>query len=157
MLTVDLTRLYPEAYHMAADGSWPSIARHGLLSTAALVERWEVASAGIRSSLLEQRRPDSVAIEHPEHGVAIVRDHKPINEASLADALIDMTSEQWFEVLNEPRSPHSILSMRGFPNGERDSADFPGPDELGGISHQARKSLALGGHDTAQHAQASPN
>ncbi|MDJ0335632.1 hypothetical protein QMG83_10400 [Salinibacterium sp. G-O1] len=101
MLTADLTRLYPEAYHMAADGSWPSIARHGLLSTAALVERWEIASPGIRSSLLEQRRPDSVAIEHPEHGVAIVRDHKPINETALSVALIGMTPEQWFEVLNE--------------------------------------------------------
>jgi len=97
----DLTRLYPEAYHMAADGSWPSIARHELLSTAALVERWEIGEPGIRSSLLMRRRPESVAIEHPTHGVAFVRDHKPINEAALADALIDMTPEQWFEVLNE--------------------------------------------------------
>lgn len=101
MLTADLVRLYPEAYHMAADGSWPSIARHGLLSTAALVERWEVAEPGIRQSLLEQRRPDSVAIEHAEHGIAIVRDHGPINQAALTDALIDMTLEQWFGVLNE--------------------------------------------------------
>lgn len=101
MKAADLVRLYPEAYHMAADGSWPSIARHGLLSTAALVERWEIGEPGIRSSLLEQRRPESVAIEHPDHGVALVRDHKPINEAALADALIDMTPEQWFKVLNE--------------------------------------------------------
>ncbi len=99
--TSELTRLYPEAYHMAADGSWPSIARHGLLSTAALVERWEIASPGIRESLLQQRRPEQVAIEHPEHGVAIVRDHKPIREAALAEALIDMTTAEWFEVLNE--------------------------------------------------------
>lgn len=101
MRTSDLTRLYPEAYHMAADGSWPSIARHGLLSTAALVERWEIASLGIRESLLLQRRPEQVAIEHPEHGVAIVRDHKPIREAALTEALIDMTPAEWFEVLNE--------------------------------------------------------
>lgn len=40
-------------------------------------------------------------IEHPQHGIAIVRDHKPINEAALAEALIDMTPAQWFEVLNE--------------------------------------------------------
>ena len=86
---------------MGADGSWPSIARHGLLSTGALVELWQIASMGTRASLLEQRRADSVAIEHPEHGIAVVRDHKPINEASLADALMDMTREQWFEVLNE--------------------------------------------------------
>lgn len=86
---------------MAADGSWPSIARHGLLSAAALVERWEVARPGIRSSLLDQRRPDSAVLEHPEHGIAVVRDHKPIHDGSLVDALVDMTPEQWFEVLNE--------------------------------------------------------
>jgi hypothetical protein len=99
--TSDLTRLYPEVYHMAADGSWPSIARHGLLSTAALVERWDIANPSIRESLLQQRRPDQVTIEHPEFGRAIVRDHKPIRPEALAEALIDMTPEQWFEVLNE--------------------------------------------------------
>lgn len=101
MRTSDLTRLYPEMYHMAADGSWPSIARHGLLSTAALVDLWEITSPDLRDSLLRQRRPEQVPIEHPEHGVAIVRDHKPIREAALAGALIDMTPEQWIEVLNE--------------------------------------------------------
>jgi hypothetical protein len=86
---------------MAADGSWPSIARPGLLSTAALIERWEIESPGIRESLLQQRRPEQVAIEHPEHGLAIVRDHKPIREAALAEALVGMSPEQWFCVLNE--------------------------------------------------------
>ena len=29
--------MYPQVFHMASDGSWPSIEDHGLLSTAALV------------------------------------------------------------------------------------------------------------------------
>lgn len=97
MEIADLVRLSPELYHMAADGSWPSIARHGLLSSAALAARWEASSP----ALLEQRRPASVRIEHAQHGVAVIRDHGPIHLPSLEDALTDLTVEQWFEVLNE--------------------------------------------------------
>lgn len=85
---------------MAADGSWPSIERHGLLSSAALVEAWEVAEPGIRSSLLEQRREESRVIEHPVHGAAVIRDQKPMHEPSLAEALDGMTASEWYGVLN---------------------------------------------------------
>ena len=33
---------YPTLYHMAEDGSWESIQRHGLLSTSALLDRFEI-------------------------------------------------------------------------------------------------------------------
>jgi hypothetical protein len=101
MLTADLTRLYPELYHMAAADSWPSIARHGLLCTRDLVDAWQVESPATRAALLEQRRPQSMVVEHPEFGAATIRDHGPLNTASLADALDGMTVEQWFAVLNE--------------------------------------------------------
>jgi hypothetical protein len=38
----ELIDYYPRPYHMAADGSWPSIRAYGLLSTASLVELFEV-------------------------------------------------------------------------------------------------------------------
>lgn len=100
MLTTDLTRPYPELHHMAADGSWPSIQRHGLLSTAALVEKWQVVEPGIRSSLLEQRREESRVLKHPMHAAAVIRDQKPIHEPSLGEALDGMTVGQWYEVLS---------------------------------------------------------
>jgi hypothetical protein len=85
MLTADLTRLYAELYHMAAADSWPSIARHGLLCTRDLVDAWQVESRATRAALLEQRRPQSMVVELPEFGAATIRDHGPLNTASLAD------------------------------------------------------------------------
>ena len=38
-MTVDeLLATYPRLWHMAMDGSWPSIEKRGLLSTSALLE-----------------------------------------------------------------------------------------------------------------------
>jgi hypothetical protein len=121
--TSDLTRLYPRIYHMAADGSWPSIAQHGLLSTAALVDRWAIESASARSALLTQRREESQVLEHTAYGTATVRDQKPIHEPSLAEALDDMTVGEWYEVLNErvffflqPERLDGLLNARSYKN-----------------------------------------
>ena len=37
-----LIELYPRLYHMAHAGSWPMIQRHGLLSTTALLDLFEI-------------------------------------------------------------------------------------------------------------------
>lgn len=42
MLDEDLIRDYPVLHHMAEAGSWPSIARHGLLSATALLDRSDI-------------------------------------------------------------------------------------------------------------------
>jgi hypothetical protein len=90
---------YPRLYHMAEDGSWPSIRAHGLLSTRALLERFEVPEPR-RSELLRHRRPESVSITHPRFGSAVVRDNKPISDAKLAPVLDGMTLAEWYELLN---------------------------------------------------------
>lgn len=100
MLTADLVYLYPTLFHTAADGSWSSIREHGLLSTEALLERWEVAEPR-RRELLSTVRAGSTAIEHPVHGAAVVRDQGPLHEPSLEAALTDLTVEQWLQRLNE--------------------------------------------------------
>lgn len=117
----ELVRLYPQLFHMAADGSWPSIERHGLLSTAALVDRWAIEPVAARSSLLVQRREESQVIEHADFGMATVRDQKPIHEPSLAEALDDMTVAEWYGVLNErvffflqPERLHGLLNARSY-------------------------------------------
>lgn len=100
MLTSDLVRLYPSLFHTAADGSWPSIRELGLLSTAAMLELWEVEK-GHRRELLTTVRRESTVIEHRVRGPAVVRDQGTIHAPSLEECLIDVTVEQWLQILNE--------------------------------------------------------
>ena len=95
----DLIRAYPVLYHMTEDVNWPSIRRHGLLSTSGLVELFEIRGAQ-RKALIEERRPESVLISHPRVGQAVVRDNKPMSEAKLARALVGMTARAWYRLLN---------------------------------------------------------
>lgn len=86
---------------MAQDGSWPSIAEHGLLSTTALLDLYEIA--GDEREALEQRhRPQSVPIARQGLPGAVVRDQKPMREASLRDCLDDgLTPTNWYLALNQ--------------------------------------------------------
>lgn len=95
----DLAHRYPLLYHMAEAGTWESIRRHGLLSTSGLLDLFEVTGAE-RERIESQRRPESIIIEHPEHGTAVIRDQKPMREAAIASCLTDVTPRQWYEILN---------------------------------------------------------
>lgn len=100
-MTLDeLCQRYPRVYHMAAAGSWPSIQRHGLLSTTALLDLFEVS--GERRLLLETRRRDAIeSIRHVVHGEAVIRDQKPINDRMLARCLTGgLTPADWYQLLN---------------------------------------------------------
>lgn len=97
---VELAQRFPRLYHMAADGSWPSIAQHGLLSATSLLDLFEIADP-LRFQLEAQRRPDSVPISHPALGHAVIRDNKPLLESRLAACLQGgMTPEEWYRLLN---------------------------------------------------------
>ena len=91
--------MHPRLYHMAELGSWPSIEQHGLLSTMALLDLFEVDS-DTRLSLARHRRPEKVRIEHQELGTAAIRDNKPIRDALLDRCLVGMSKEDWYELLN---------------------------------------------------------
>jgi hypothetical protein len=96
----ELSRRYPVLYHMAADGSWDSISAYGLLSTTALLDLFDVATAK-RRAIEENRRPDSVVISHPDYGTATIRDNKPLLEGRLTSCLQDgMTPGEWYQLLN---------------------------------------------------------
>ena len=90
--------LHSRLFHMAADGAWPSILRHGLFSTSAVLD-----VAGVdgeeRVRLEERRRPDSVAIT-VDGDEFILRDQKPLNESKLERCLVDMTVAEWLRMLN---------------------------------------------------------
>jgi hypothetical protein len=84
---------------MADGSSWGSIQRHGLLSTEALLDLFEVP-AGSRVPILGAQRTQSVTIEHAVHGKAVIRDQKPLNRAKLEGCLKDCTFQQWLQMLN---------------------------------------------------------
>jgi hypothetical protein len=96
-----LAARFPRLYHMAEPGSWPSIQRHGLLSTNALLDLFEV-HGDARDQLAARHRPDSVAIRHAVHGGAVIRDQKPMDDRGLVRALGGgLTPAEWYRILND--------------------------------------------------------
>jgi hypothetical protein len=90
---------WPRLLHIAEAGSWSSIERHGLLSTAALLDLFEISGSS-RDAIESARRRESVKIEHAEHGVAWIRDNKPINVTVLRRTLVGMSEDAWYRTLN---------------------------------------------------------
>ena len=91
---------FPRLFHMAEAGSWPSIQRHGLLSTSALLELFEVRGEQ-RVALEARHRPESVTLHHPRHGTAVVRDQKPMDDGGLLRSLSGgLTPTDWYQFLN---------------------------------------------------------
>lgn len=100
MDTEDFISKYPVLWHLADADAWPSIQRNGLLSTAEIVTCWEVAEDEA-DVLLSRRRPETILLDHPEYGQAVLRDQHPLSEERLAPALTDgMTVEDWLRMLN---------------------------------------------------------
>jgi len=96
----ELAKQFPRLYHMAAQGSWPSIQRHGLLSTTALLDLFEI-HGDRREQLEREHRPESVKISHAVHGTAEIRDQKPMGDIGLQRALRDgLSPAQWYQTLN---------------------------------------------------------
>jgi hypothetical protein len=85
---------------MASFGSWPSITKHGLLSTESLLDLFEVPEPR-RIELLTTQRRTSVEITHPKHGKAVIRDQKPLSAKNLARCLKGCSAEEWYRTLNE--------------------------------------------------------
>lgn len=96
----DLIQHYPRLYHMAAPGSWESILSKGLLCTRQLLELFEVPSADFER-INSCHRPESVRISNSRHGIATIRDQKPMSDAGLRRCLQDgISPREWYERLN---------------------------------------------------------
>ena len=95
-----LIELHPRLFHMAHHAAWPGIAKNGLLSTEALADMFEISGAE-RAAILDQRRHDSVHIEHHQHGTAVIRDNKPMTDSALQKCLTDgLSPTDWYRTLN---------------------------------------------------------
>lgn len=91
---------YPRLYHMAEDGSWPNILKHGLLSTSALLTLY--GYTGEERRLLESEwRPRKTAISCAGLEDAVIRDQKPMPPSLLQQCLLDgMTPSEWYYLIN---------------------------------------------------------
>jgi hypothetical protein len=97
----DLIAHFPQLWHMAEDGSWDSIQKHGLLSTSSLLDLYGI-DGDERRALEAMRRPESVAISQEGLPSAVIRDQKPLTESALAKCLVGgITPVDWFKLLNE--------------------------------------------------------
>ena len=94
-----IVKHFPRLYHMADASRWESIKKHGLLSTTALLDLFQI-SGERRFSIESSHRPESVTISHPKHGIAVIRDQKPMRESDLLKCLTGMSPRQWYEALN---------------------------------------------------------
>ena len=96
----DFFSLHPKLYHMAWEGAWTSIVEHGLLSTEALLDLFEV-TGDRRTNLLAKHRAENVRIEHPKYGAAMIRDQKPMNDTKLSRCLTGgLKPADWYRLLN---------------------------------------------------------
>ena len=84
---------------MAERGSWPSIRKYGLKSTSALLDFYHIAGE-YRRSIESCWRPESVTLEDPNYGKAVIRDQKPLHEGALKRVLIGMSTTEWYQLLN---------------------------------------------------------
>lgn len=100
MTEAELLKRYPRVWHMAADGLWPSIQKHGLLSVSALLDLHGLEGAD-RDPIESARRPQCVTLSHPVHGTAIIRDNKPLLDSKLTKCLEDgLRPVDWYRILN---------------------------------------------------------
>ena len=109
---------FPRLYHMAHHEALPSILRHGLLSTSALLDLFEI-TGDRRQEIETKMRRESIEIRHPKHGVAVIRDQKPImNDQRLLQSLGGTATAAEFHLLLNSQvffwvNPDRLLGLRG--------------------------------------------
>jgi hypothetical protein len=99
----ELVARHPRVFHTMSAAAWPSVQRHGLLSTRRLVDLFEVDAAG-RDRLLSSPRRQSTVLRAPGLPPAVIRDQKPMKfiaekiepDSSLAEYLTAINSRVFF-------------------------------------------------------------
>ena len=93
-----LAKLHPTLYHMAEDGTWPSIRQLGLLSTQAIVDLYR-PDADVREQILSTVRRDKIKLTSAALGDMTIRDQRPAK--FLRDCMNDGVSPQdYLDALN---------------------------------------------------------
>jgi hypothetical protein len=91
---------YPRLYHLTHVENWQLICRLGLLSTTALLDLFGIDREA-RRAIESSNRRELVPIRNDTHGVAILRDQKPMDDRGLERALTDgISPEEWYRLVN---------------------------------------------------------
>lgn len=121
-----LIEKYPQLFHMATAGSWESIRENGLWTTDHIARTSGLPTDEI-SRIAEQHRPESIHIEHPTLGAVTIRDQKALRPIWARDLIVDMTLEQWVQLLNgrvffwlHPKRLAGLLGARAYKKLEQD-------------------------------------
>lgn len=84
---------------MAEEGTWPSIKKHGLLSTLAVLDRYKITGPD-RRALEEGHRTSKVTVGATGDSI-VLRDQIPMPPKRLEEALVDGTlPAQWYKLIN---------------------------------------------------------
>lgn len=93
-----LAEFHPTLYHMAEDGTWPSIRHRGLLSTRAIVDLYQ-PGADIREQILSMVRQNKIKLTSADLGDMTIRDQRPAK--FLKECMNDGVSPQdYLDALN---------------------------------------------------------
>ncbi len=96
----ELATRHPRLYHVSEPGAHESIRQHGLLSTNAILDLFEVETQE-RQRLTTARRATAVPLKHPLYGTMILNDNLPLSEKALENCLDDgLTPSDWLRTLN---------------------------------------------------------
>lgn len=95
-----LVETYPRLYHMAHEGAWPAIEKHGLLSVEALLDLYGIGGED-RERYAAAHRPQNVDIAADGLPGAVLRDQKPMSDRALRKCLEDgLEPADWYRLLN---------------------------------------------------------
>lgn len=107
MMTVmdveELIALHPQVFHTMSATAWPSVQRHGLLSTQQLIDLFDLDAAE-RDQLRSAPRKQSTVLRAPGLPPAVIRDQKPMKfvaekidpNSSLTEYLAAINSRVFF-------------------------------------------------------------
>ena len=93
-----LAGLHPTVYHMAEDGSWPSIRDRGLLSTKAIVDLYQPGEE-VKAEILTAVRRKKITLTRDGLPDVTIRDQLP---AKFLDVCLEegVTPQEFLDALN---------------------------------------------------------
>jgi hypothetical protein len=117
----DFVEEYPRLFHMAEIDTWASIQEHGLLSTSALLDLYQVDGSD-RVAIEREKRPEIVEIKCQGLPTARIRDQKPLSDSALEMVLLDnLKPADWYKILNgkvflwsSEEKVHTLLTAKAY-------------------------------------------